>query len=292
MKKLFFIISATFLPFSSNAWEACGIDANGNTANCEYQIIDGTLTIRGTGNNGNIGDWLESSPPWAAQKASIHNVVIEDSIKDLGQRAFWAIHTTDPVQVPSSVTQICDYAFNGSSIAEIVIPNSVTSIGTDAFSWSGLEKINIPDSITSINGWSFRGTNIKNLVIPDSVTSIGAHAFTALSFLETLTISENTQLEQIFTNPYSQDLEINTSNLKIYCTGDTAKCDANLAAAGYPELKTSKATTKQINGVTYVYDKNGKLVTSSGQRTEKRIYTIDEANAVAGDKNRVSIKYR
>ena len=58
------------------------------------------------------------------------------------------------------------------------------------------------------------------------------------------------------------------------------------------ELKSSKATTKKINGVTYVYDKNGKLVTSSGHRTEKRIYTLEEANAVAGVKNRISIKYR
>ena len=40
------------------------------------------------------------------------------------------------------------------------------------------------------------------------------------------------------------------------------------------------------------YDKNGKLVISSGHRREKRIYTIDEANAVAGEKNRVSITYR
>ena len=57
-------------------------------------------------------------------------------------------------------------------------------------------------------------------------------------------------------------------------------------------LKSSKATTKQINGVTYIYDKSGKLVTSSGHRSEKRIYTIEEANAVAGARNRVSIKYR
>ena len=42
---------------------------------------------------------------------------------------------------------------------------------------------------------------------------------------------------------------------------------------------------------------NGKFYTSlsdwaKDNYIKKRIYTIDEANAVAGEKNRVSIKYR
>ena len=291
MKRIVFIFSLA-LPFSSNAWEACGTDALGNTANCEYQIIDGTLTIRGVGNNGNIGYWDVDSgtiAPWRGK--GVTNVVIEDSIKNLGSYAFRGTTSLNPIEIPSSITTISDNAFYGVSTSEVIIPDSVTEIKGSAFNWSGLQKINIPDSVTSIEG-SFRGTSLKDIVIPDSVTSISGSAFSYCTNLQSITISENTQLEQIFTNPYGQDLQINTSNLKIYCTGDTAKCDANLAAAGYPELKTSKATTKQINGVTYVYDKNGKLVTSSGHRTEKRIYTIEEANEVAGPVNRVSIMYR
>ncbi len=290
MKRIVFIFSLA-LPFSSNAWEACGTDVYGNTANCEYQIIDGTLTIRGTGDNGNIGNWNKDSgtiAPWRGK--GVTNVVIENSIKDLGSMGFYTVTSVNPIEIPNSITTISVNAFFGVGTSEVIIPDSVTKIEA-AFNWSGLQKINIPDSVTSIEG-GFRGTHLTDIVIPDSVTSIGKDAFSYCLYLQSITIGENTQLGKIFTGSNSDTLFTDIANLKIYCTGDTEKCDANLAAAGYSDLKSSKATTKQINGVTYVYDKNGKLVTSSGHRTEKRIYTVDEANQVAGKTNSVKIRYR
>ena len=294
MKKAVLIL-AILASFNANAWEACGTDANGNTANCEYQIIDGTLTIRGVGENGNIGYWLDgngnSLSPFAY--LNVKQVTIENSISDLGSQAFTGLKSSTPISIPSSISELGYYSFNGVCAPEIVIPNSVQTIGTDAFSWSSINKIEIPDSVTSIHEWAFRGsTLLTDLIIPDSVTNIGYTALSALPNLKTLTIGENTTFGAIFIDPYTQQISI-SPDLKIYCTGDTAKCDANLEAAGYPELKSIKATTKQVNGVTYVYDNKGKLVTTSGKRKEKRIYTIEEANAVAKPTgNTVRIKYR
>ena len=297
MKKLFFIISATFLPFSSHAWEPCGIDAYGHTANCEYQIdASGTLTIRGVGNNGNIGHWYSNEQsdfvqPWKGK--NVKNIVIEDSIKDLGGQAFYNIKSENPIKIPSSVTSVSAYAFDGVETPEVIIPDSVEIIGDSSFKSESLQKITIPDSVKIIEGSAFRwSTNLTDIVFPENLESIGDLALSYCLNLKTITIGENTNLGALFEGyDYDQDAT-DIANLKIYCTGDTAKCDAHLAAAGYPDLKSSKATTKQINGVTYVYDKSGKLVTSSGHRTEKRIYTIEEANAIAGTKNRISIKYR
>ena len=295
MKKLLFILTATFFSFSSNAWEPCGTDAKGNTANCEYQIdASGTLTIRGVGNNGNIGYWYSAEQgaiiqPW--KNKGVTNIVIEDSIKNLGSYGFNGIKSTNPIEIPSTISQIRVASFFGVFTPEVIIPDTVTSIDSAAFSWSNIQKINIPESVTTISD-AFRGTPLTDIVIPDSVNSISDLAFSSCTNLQSITIGENTQLGKIFEGYNGDTIFTDIANLKIYCTGDTSKCDANLATAGYTDLKSSKATTKKINGVTYVYDKNGKLVTSSGHRTEKRIYTIDEANAVAGDKNRVSIRYR
>jgi len=292
MKKTVLILSL-MVSFNANAWEACGTDANGNTANCEYQIIDGTLTIRGVGNNGNIGSWSNVTgilAPWRGK--NVENVVIENSIKDLGQMGFAYIKSQNPITIPNSITTIGDNAFFAARTSEIIIPDSVTDISSTAFNWSSIKKIDIPDSVKILGG--LRGTNLVDVVVPDSVERIHDIAFSHCRKLQTLTIGENTQLGDIFRDIYDDGEIVVTdiTNLKIYCTGDTAKCDANLEAAGYPQLKSQKATTQKINGVTYVYDASGKLVTTSGRRTEKRIYTIEEANQVAGPKNRVSIKYR
>lgn len=292
MKKLFFIISAIFLPFSSNAWEACGTDADGNTANCEYQIINGTLTIRGVGNNGNIGSWKQDfGAPWKGK--GVTNVVIEDSIKDLGSQAFREVKSNNPIEISTSLTQISPLAFYELKTSEVIIPNTVNEIGSEAFSWSDIKKVTIPETVVAIGNNAFRGTQLTDIVFPDSVQSIGNKALSACTKLQSITIGENTNLGALFEGYDYDTISTDIANLKIYCTGDTEKCDANLAAAGYTDLKSSKATTKQINGVTYIYDKNGKLVTTSGHRSEKRIYTIDEANLVAKPTgNRVSITYK
>ena len=296
MKKwvLVFSLVLAFNAYSANDWLDCGTDANGDTANCQYKIdTDGTLTIRGVGNNGNIGVWAQDTgiiAPWRGK--GVQNVVIENSIKDLGTLGFHGITSQNPIVIPSSVENISYRAFWSVSAPEVIIPDSVTSIGSSAFGWSCIQKIEIPDSVEIINGSAFRGTGLTDLVIPDSVESIESNALGYCLNLKTLTIGENTNLGAILTGASTDTEFTDLENLKIYCTGDTAKCDANLAAAGYENLKSEKATTKKINGVTYVYDNKGKLVTTSGHRTEKRIYTIDEANRVAGAKNRVSIKYR
>ncbi len=291
MKKYVLILGLiTSFNASAHDWIDCGKDALGYTANCQYKIdTDGTLTIRGTGNSGNIGYWLDHNEnefiqPWKDQ--DVKNVIIEDSIKDLGILGFNQIKSQNPIILPSSVTQIRRYSFDGIITEEVIIPNSVISIEEAAFAWSSIQKIVIPDSVKTIECSAFRGmTKLTDLVIPNSVERIDQNVLSDCSNLKTLTIGENTQLGALF------DANV-PAKLKIYCTGDVAKCDANLEAAGYPELKSIKATTQKINGVTYVYDDKGKLVTTSGHRTEKRIYTIDEANAIAGKTNTFSIRYR
>ena len=300
MKKTVLILGI-LSSFNANAWSPCGIDEHGNVANCEYQIdAQGTLTIRGTGNNGNIGNWgeltsngssLVTTAPWGSYQDRIENIVIENSIKDLGSYGFVRIKSAAAVNIPEGVTNISSNAFYSSSASEIIIPNTVTEIESSAFNWSSIKKIDIPDSVKNIGG-SFRGAGgLKNLIIPDSVVYMSKESL-SYTDLETLTISDKTALGEIFTG-YGEESYVNFSNLKIYCTGDTAKCDANLEAAGYPQLKSQKATTQKINGVTYVYDNKGKLVTTSGHRKEKRIYTIEEANAVAKPTgNTARLKYR
>ena len=290
MTILFVILTATFLPFYVYAWETCGTDANGDTANCEYQIVNGTLTIRGTGDNGNIGNWYSEekgfNTPWRAMH--FQNVIIENSIKNLCSYAFTEVHVTNPIQLPSGLTELSYGAFAYTTAPEVIIPNSVTTFGHGVFFGSNITKADIPVSVTDI-GMGLRGSAFENIVVPNNVLYLPNSALSQCINLKSITIGENTQLGDVF-SMLDETVGADVANLTIYCTGNLEKCKTNVGE--YLASNVASATTKKINGVTYVYDKNGKLVTSSGHRTEKRIYTLEEANAVAGVKNRISIKYR
>ena len=96
--------------------------------------------------------------------------------------------------IPSSVTSIGDYAFQGcSSLTSVTIPDSVTSIGESAFrDCSRLTSVTIPDSVTSIGSYAFwYCESLTSVTIPDSVTSIGECAFYGCSSLTSVTIPDS-----------------------------------------------------------------------------------------------------
>ena len=89
------------------------------------------------------------------------------------------------ITVPSSITQINDYALYGASaITSVTIPSSVTSIGSNAFyGCSGLTSINIPDGVTSIGSRAFYNcSSIQRIYIPSSVTTISASSYSDSPF--------------------------------------------------------------------------------------------------------------
>ena len=93
--------------------------------------------------------------------------------------------------IPNSVTNIGDYAFYGcSSLTSVTIPNSVTTIGYDAFyGCTGLTSITIPNSVTNIGDYAFYGcSSLTSVTIPNSVTEIGWRAFSGCSSLTSINI--------------------------------------------------------------------------------------------------------
>ena len=98
------------------------------------------------------------------------------------------------VVIPNSVTEIGAGAFSRcTGLTSVMIPNSVTSIGYCAFAdCSGLTSVTIPNSVTSIDGSAFRGcTGLTSVTIPNSVTSIGSYAFAGGTGLTSVTIPDS-----------------------------------------------------------------------------------------------------
>ena len=110
----------------------------------------------------------------------LSNIVIPNSVANIGDGAFRGCCFLNKVVIPDSVTSIGISSFEGcSSLVSVVIPNRVTSIGISSFEGcSSLVSVIIPDSVTSIGACAFQNcSSLSNIVFPDSVTSIGEGAF-------------------------------------------------------------------------------------------------------------------
>ena len=125
---------------------------------------------------------------------SLSNIVIPSSVTSIGNWAFNGCTSLSNIVIPNSVTSIGDWAFSDcTSLSNIVIPDSVTSIGDGAFSsCTSLSSIVIPDSVPSIGDWAFSDcTSLSNIVIPNSVTSIGEGAFSSCTSLSNIVIPDS-----------------------------------------------------------------------------------------------------
>ena len=151
------------------------------------------------------------------------DIIIPNSVINIGERAFELCSGLTSIEIPNSVTSIGDRAFSGCrKLISVSTPNNITSIGSSTFSnCSGLTSIEIPNSVTSIGSSAFSGcsgltsvtinsdaiinktfsssSNFKNIfgdqvttyIIGDSVTGIGRYAFEDCGNLEFASIGKN-----------------------------------------------------------------------------------------------------
>lgn len=155
----------------------CGKNLNWSLAD------DGTLTISGTGPMYDYDSRYAVGQscihvPW--DRMSIKNIIIEDGISRIGNRAF----------------EDCFF------LQSISIPSSITTIGYSAFSGcSGLRNIELPSFVSAIEGAAFYGCkSLTKITIPDSVCEMGNDAFTDCTALTTIVLSGN--LKQIPENAF------------------------------------------------------------------------------------------
>ena len=117
---------------------------------------DGTLNISGTGTMKDYDS--DSNPSPIYNNSDVKEVVIEDGVTSIGNKAFDSCSSLTSITIPNSVTSIGNNAFYGCGLTSIMIPNSVTKIGDATFAvCKSLTNIKIPDNVTSIGEWAFAG---------------------------------------------------------------------------------------------------------------------------------------
>ena len=199
-----------------------------------YGAFRGCSSLKKTNYTGDIAGWCNikfgdgsANPMYYSHNfyindQKIKNLVIPESVKSIGDYAFYECSSLTSVTIGGSVTNIGNYAFSGcSSLTSVTIPNSVTSIGDEAFyECSSLTSVTIGESVTSIGRLAFDdcpslssvtinadaivsedyeysnishifGSQVTEYIIGGSVTSIGNMAFYKCSSLTSVTIGES-----------------------------------------------------------------------------------------------------
>lgn len=102
---------------------------------------------------------------------------IPSIITSIGEYAFNGVTLTS-LTIPSNVTNIDNYAFYNCNINSVILPTGLTSIGDYVFKYAKITSIEIPNTVTSLGRSAFDNcNNLTSITIPNSVTSIGNQAF-------------------------------------------------------------------------------------------------------------------
>ena len=158
-------------------------DSLKNLDKVEFVSIESLCRIHLNSYNSESSD--SSRPLYSASNICINGEVIKDlvipeSVTEIGEYTFYNWNGLTSVFIPESVTKIHGRAFSGcTGLTSVTIPGSVTEIGWSAFRYcEGLTEVTIPDSVTEIGSSAFSGcTGLTSVIIPNSVNTIHSYSF-------------------------------------------------------------------------------------------------------------------
>ena len=202
--------------------------------------------------------------------------------------------------MPSTLETISNAVFYSTNIDNLIVPEGVAEIG--------------PNALSTINTLILEGDTQfgDNAFWVSSESSVGMHIPTAVYCQSTNTscnsLKNNEEIgDKIITynkesGVYVLDGQmyaspIDMANTQNACV-DMDICKAKvLKNKGYCSSNEACAAMVEAENANHPIEYKNKSYASiddllKGKHMPKRIYTIDEANAVTGNKNRVSIKYR
>ena len=289
MKKWIFVLSTLVLlpaiAMCKTTGSCAPTDEDGSEiGTCTWTLDGDTLTFSGRGPMKDYGrikqgpsNQSTTDAPWNDRDPSfdtgslyqIRNVVVEDGITSVGKNALFAASMITSITIGDDVKTIGDHAFYYCQARNVQLGKNLETIGNNAFHTNRITNLVLPDKLKEIGGSALWGVLDESIVLPASVESVDL----GLPVYHQLHLYCEEKNEQ-----FCKDIITKNNNNSYY-----SQYSANLSYETYEK----KGDRYIFGGTAYK-----SIADYYNNEPVKRIYTIEEANRVAGDKNRVSIRYR
>lgn len=159
--------------------------SNGTLALKSYSGTEKSVTVPKTVGGKTVTELSEDS--FKAAKDTIESVTLPSTITRIEKFAFNGLEKLKSVNCLGAVTEIGNYAFyNCIKLETFTIPKTVTNIGLGAFSGcDALKSIEIPDSVTTIQREAFNScTSLSSITFGKNVKNFGRDAFKSTKWLQ------------------------------------------------------------------------------------------------------------
>ncbi len=211
-------------------------------------------------------------------------------VQEIGSSAFSDATNLKNVTL-SGIEMLPAFAFSGTSVENLDL-TGVKKIEQSAFDNVTLTTLNLT-GVEEIEGMAFYGLTLKSLVLPDSLFSeddaIGISQFAFVgSNVGTIYCPKGQNCAVYFKTCDSNAYNSYYEDGICYSDDIDDEVDPIPLSAKIVNYSIENGKIKLENGKTYASFED----LQKGNYIKHRIYTIEEANAVAGEKNRVSITYR
>ena len=236
----------------------------GDNLTWEYNPTTTTLTITGSGAMTAFSN--SDAVPWKDYKNAITSVSLPNGLTTIGKSAFKDCIALTSITIPASVTNLANFAFNGSALESITFANgsALETIGDQAFkACTGLTNITLPSGVTSIGVQLFNGcTALTSVTIPASLTDITGTTFAYCTGLKDVTVKW-TNLSGVTINATAFD-NVPLGNVNLHVPAGTYATYA--AAEPWKKFKIKDPDYSGTCGdnLTWEYDPSTTTLTISG----------------------------
>lgn len=128
----------------------------------------------------------------AFKGSDVTSILMPNTVKSLGTRAFEDCKKLKEVTLSSSLTLIPMAAFRGcDALQELQVPASVTKIADLAFEASGLKEMELPMGVETVGAGAFYNCQqLEKLAFPNSLKKLGVCCFLYCNKLKSLTLPD------------------------------------------------------------------------------------------------------